>query len=184
MERKNKLVAAAIPVIALLAGLVAYQYGYLFVKGEMTSLKETRAIKTKALVKSMELIALKPELERKLEALKEGRKADASSIIEAQTLSLAAAALQETVKGIITGSGGSVTSERVEKPEDLGVFKIVIVNIDAVVPDARAMSDILFGIETHIPYLVVREVDARVRNFRNPRELTVKLKVSALTGGK
>jgi len=38
------------------------------------------------------------------------------------------------------------------------------------------------AIETQIPYLVVKEVDVRVRNYNNPRELIVKLKVAALAG--
>jgi hypothetical protein len=57
------------------------------------------------------------------------------------------------------------------------------VTVDAVLPDTRALADTLYAIETQTPYLAVRELDARIRNFREPRDLTVKLKVSGLTGG-
>ena len=184
MKRKSKLLAIAIPVVIILAGLVAYQYGYQGVKHEMISMKEMQASKTKMLEKYMSLIAEKPDLEKKLDALKEGRKADNSKIIEAQTLSISAATLQETVKGIITGRGGSITSERVEKPDALGNFRVINVSIDAILPDTRALSDVLYGVETRTPYLIIKEVDIRVRNFRDPRELMVKLRISALTGGK
>ena len=183
MKSKNRLLLLSIPVIVILAGLVAYEYGYQGVSNEMKSLKEMQATRTKMLEKYLSLIAEKPDLEKKLEILKEERKTDDSKIIEAQTLSIAAATLQETVKTLITGRGGSITSERVEKPDTLGTFKVVNISIDAVLPDIRALSDLLYGIETRTPYLVVREVDTRVRNFRDPKDLMVKIRVSALTGG-
>jgi hypothetical protein len=183
MKSKSKLLIAAIPVIIVLAGLVAYQYGYRGIQNEMSFMKEQQASKTKMLGKYLTLIAEKPDLEKKLESLKEERKTDDSKIIEAQTLSIAAATLQETVKTLITGRGGSITSERVEKPDTLGNFKVINVSIDAIVPDTRVLSDLLYGIETRTPYLIIKEVDTRVRNFRDPKELMVKIRVSALTGG-
>jgi hypothetical protein len=105
-------------------------------------------------------------------------------MIEGQTPSLAAAALQNTIKGMITARGGTISSERAEKPEDTGKFKMITVTIDAILPDTRALGDTLYAIETQTPYLVVRELDTRIRNFKEPRDLMVKLKVSGLTGGK
>jgi hypothetical protein len=182
-KMKSKLLVMSIPVIIVLAGLVAYQYGYQGIKNEMSSMKELQASKTKMLEKYMSLIAEKPYLEKQLDSLKEERKADDSKIIDAQTLSIAAASLQETVKALVMSRGGSITSERVEKPDNLGNFKVINVSIDAIVPDTRALSDLLYGVETRTPYLIIKEVDTRVRNFRDPRELMVKIRVSALTGG-
>ncbi len=88
------------------------------------------------------------------------------------------------MKEFITSRGGTISSERVEKLEEAGHFKIITVTIDAVLPDTRALGDTLFAIETQTPYLVVRELDTRIRNFREPRDLTIKLKVSGLTGGR
>ena len=109
---------------------------------------------------------------------------DDSKLIEGQTLSLSAATLQENVKTIITGKGGTISSERVDKPEDLSGFKVITISIDSVLPDTRVLSDILYAIETRTPHFIVKEVDVRVRNFREPRELMVKLRVSALTIGR
>lgn len=172
------------PVVVALVILVAYQYGYLAVKSELTSLREQEAARSGTLERYVNLIAQRPSIEKRLEALREGRAAEMSKIIEAQTLSIAAAALQNIVKSSITARGGSIASERVEKSDDLGKLKAVNVSVDAVVPDTRALSDVLFTLETHTPYLVIKEVDARVRNFRDPTELMVKLRISALTGGK
>jgi len=184
MTGRNRLVTLAAPFIVVLAGLVAYQYGYLAVKGEVASLRERQAARWGTLERYVNLIAERPLLEKRLESLKERRNAEAARVISAETLSIAAATLQNIVKGSITGRGGSIASERVERPEDLGKLKVVSVSVDAVLPDTRALGDVLYTLETSVPYLVVKEVDTRVRNFKDPRDLMVKLRVSALASGK
>jgi hypothetical protein len=184
MEKRNRILVVALPLMVVLLGLIAYDYGYLKIRAELSSMKEMEALKTKTLTKYVTLIAEKPQLEKQLGILKEKRKVDDSKLIEGQTLSLSAATLQENVKTIITGRGGTISSERVDKPEDLGGFKVITISIDSVLPDTRVLSDILYAIETRTPHFIVKEVDVRVRNFREPRELMVKLRVSALTIGK
>ncbi len=184
MEKRNRILIVALPLMIILLGFIVYDYGYLKIRTELNSIKEREALRTKTLTKYVTLIAEKPQLEKKLTSLKERRKIDDSKLIEGQTLSLSAATLQENVKTIITGKGGTISSERVDKPEDLGGFKLITISIDSVLPDTRVLSEVLYAIETRTPYFVVKEVDVRVRNFREPRELMVKLKVSALTVGK
>jgi len=184
MNRKSNLLSIAIPLTVLLLGAVVYQYGYLGVRGEMTEMEDAASVKLKTLTRYMTLIADRPTLEKNLTALREVRKMENAKVIEGQTVPLAAAALQNTVNEVITSRGGSIASERVEKPENAGDFKMVTVTIDAVLPDARALADTLLALETQTPYLVVRELDTRIRNFRDPKDLTVKLKVSGLTGGR
>jgi len=170
-------------VIVLLV-FVGYKYFYVAIYAELAGIKEAQAMKTRTLEKYIALIAEKPDQEKKLASLIEERKADNAKLIEGQTPSLAAATLQEMIKEQITSHGGTISSERVGKPEDLGKFRIINVTVDAVVPDPKALSDILFSVETRTPYLVVKELDTRVRDFRNPRELMVKFDVTALTAGK
>ncbi|OPY83067.1 MAG: General secretion pathway protein M [Syntrophorhabdus sp. PtaU1.Bin153] len=181
MAKKSNILAIAIPLILVLLGFVAYDYGYLRLQAEMNSMREMERLKTRTLSQYVTLIAEKPQFENKLASIKEKRKADQLKLIEGKTLSLAAATLQENVKAIITGRGGTVSSERVEKPEDLGSFKVITIAIDSVLPDMRALTEILYTIETRTPSLYVNELDTRVRNLREPRELMVKLKISALT---
>jgi len=182
--KKNRTLLIALPLMVVLLGVAVYQYGYLRVQSDLSAVRDEEETKAKMLAKYMTLIAEKPELEKKLAALKEERKADDSKLIEGQTPSLAAANLQEVVKGIVTGRGGTISSERVGKPEDMGRFRVINISIDTVLPDARALSDILYSIESRTPYLVVKELDARIRNYRDPRDLMVKLDISALTSGK
>lgn len=146
--------------------------------------KDLQAIRTRLLAKYIIMIAQKPDVENELIQARRKRKTENSKIIDAPTVSLAAVALQDMVKGIVSGTGSSVTSEKAEKTEDLRPYKIVNVTIETILPDTRALKDILFGIETHAPSLIIWEVDTRVRNFKEPKELMVKIKVSALTCGK
>lgn len=182
--KKNKTLLISLPFALILLSIAAYEYGYLGIEEEVSSIQEEQVAKRKTLGKYEELIAEKPDVEKKITELKEQRKADDSKIITGQTPSLAAATLQETVRGIVIGRGGSISSERVGKPEDYGKFKIISVSIDAVLPDPRTLSDILFAIETRTPYLMIKEFESRVRNFREPKEIMIKLDVSALYGGK
>lgn len=184
MEQRSRLLKLAIPVIAVLFILVAYQYGYERIEAEMSLSREMQMMKSRTLEKYMNVIAEKPLIEARLASAREQRKADDAKTIEGQTYSLSANTLEDIVRGIITGRGGSISSERVEKPEDLGAFKVVNVSMDVALPDTRALSDVVYSIETRTPYIVIRELDVRVRNAREPRELVVKLKIAALTGGK
>ncbi|MEI6153093.1 MAG: type II secretion system protein GspM [Deltaproteobacteria bacterium] len=180
MRHKSRILIIALPFTIILLGLVIYEYGFLAIQAEQTATKDIYALKAKTLEKYLTLIAQKPQLEKRLDALKEIKKADDVKITEGQTVPLAAAALQNAIKGIISSRGGTISSERVEKPEDLGKFKIVSVTIDTAMPDTRSLSDALYAIETQTPFFVIKELDARIKNYREPRELQVKLKVSAI----
>jgi len=170
----------------ILVSVVVYQHGYLGIRAKTASVKEDQDIKLKLLEKYMALIAEKPFIEKQISSLKAGRKSDDSKVIEGQTSPLAAAALQEIIKGIVVAKGGTISSERVNKPEELGKFKVITVSIDAVLPATTALSDILYSIETRTPYLIVKELDIRVKSSfgKGPRDLMVKMDISALTGGK
>ncbi len=184
--RNTRILKMAVPLVVLLTAAVLYQYGYLKVKSQMAEIKEVEEVKAKTLAKYVALISEKPVLEKTLASLKETRKTDSTKLIEGQTSSLAAASLQEMVKQIVTEKGGTISSERVGKPNDLGKFKIILVSVDATLPDSRALSDILYSIETRTPYLVVKEIDIRNKISRGPQlpTLMVKLDVAALTAGK
>ena len=181
---KNKILIILVPLLAVLVAMTAYQYGYLEVQARAAALREEAAAKSKTLAKYMSLIGGKPALEKRLAALKEERKAEEAKLIEGQTLSITAASLQDTVKGIIAGRGGRIMSERTGKPETVGKFTLITASMDAELPDTRALADILYSLESRTPSLIVKELDVRVRDFQKPRELSVKLDVSALTGGR
>jgi hypothetical protein len=180
--KRNKLLIWAIPLIILMSGYAVYEYGIVSVYRQYDEIREQNNIKMKMLKKCNALIAQKPLLEKQIVELKRARKDEDVKMFTAQTMVIASANLQNAVKGIIAGRGGVINSERMEKADEEGKFKIISVSVDAVFPDIRALSDTLLAIETQTPYLVVREVDVRVRNFADPKDLIVKLKVAALAG--
>jgi hypothetical protein len=181
--KRSKTLLFAVPLMLVLLFVIVYQYGYLDIRAETASVKEEQDLKLKLLQKYLTLIGEKPLVEKQIMILKAERKSDDSKLIEGQTPSLAAATLQEIIKGIIVEKGGTISSERVGKPEDLGKFKVLTVSIDAALPDISSLSEILYSIETRTPYLIVKELDTRVRNLRSPKDLMVKMDISALTGG-
>jgi hypothetical protein len=181
--KRNRTLFFAVPLMLILVFLVIYQYGYLDIRAEKASVKEEQDVKLKLLQKYSSLIAEKPLIEEQISSLKAESRADDLKLIQGQTPSLAAATLQEIITGIIIEKGGTMSSQRVSTPEDLGRFKVLTVSIDAVLPDIGALSEILYSIETRTPYLIVKELDTRVRNIRGPKDLMVKMDISALTGG-
>lgn len=187
--QKNRTLLIAVPLLILLAGMVLYQYGFLKIGQEIAELKEEKDAKLKVLSGYISLISERSELEQKLKSLKQEREAQGINMIEASSPSIAAVTLQKDVKSIILDSGGSISSERVRKTEEFGPFRVITVSIDAVLPDAGVLGDILYSIETRTPYFVVRELDSRVRSYRRTStkkgqgKLNLKLDVSALTNG-
>lgn len=184
MMKQNRTLVLSIPLMIILVGLLFYQYVYMNIQTNLASIRENQEIRTKTLEKYLALISEKPELEKKLAALKDERSSEDLKLIEGQTLTLAGAALQDTVKDIVARSGGTISSERVSKAADLGKFKVISVSLDTMTPDTRVLRDILYSLETRTPYLIVKEIDIRVRNYRDPRDQTVKLDVAALAASK
>jgi len=183
MKRKSKLLIISIPLIIILAAGVIYEYGIMSIREEISSVKELKMSKIKTLQKYTAMIAQKPNLEKQIPALKDTRKSEDIKIIAAQTPAIAAASLQNSVKVIIAARSGTINSERVEKSEELGRLRVTNVVLDVIFPNVRDLSDTLLAMETQTPYLVVKELDVRVRNYAEPKDLIVKLKIAALTGG-
>jgi hypothetical protein len=182
--KKNRILIVSLPVIIVLAAVLFYQRVYVKVQSDIATTREQQEVKMRMLKKSLALIAEKPELEKRLVALKEARKLEATKLLEGETISLVAASLQETLKSLIVSKAGTITSERVGKTEETDNFRVVSVTVDAVLPDSRSLAEVLYSIETRTPYLVIRDLDVRVRNFRQPREITVRMDIAALTATK
>lgn len=182
--KRNKPLAIAIPFLIILF-LIAAQYSYSKIQSKMSSIKEKQAVKTQLVEKYISLISERPALANKFASLKEERSALNSKLIEGSTPSIASAALQEKIKGIVAEQGGMISSERIEKNEELNAFSIISVSINAVLPDSGALNNILYAIETHTPRLVVKELDVTVKNPKKTTgDITINLVVSAITNKK
>ncbi|MEW6332827.1 MAG: type II secretion system protein GspM [Thermodesulfobacteriota bacterium] len=184
MGKNSKMLYWLLPLVVVLSAVAFHDYVYVAIRADLQSLQELRESKEKTLEKYVNTITQKGALENRIHALKESRRGEESRMVEGQTPSVAAANLQNMIKGIIVGKGGTVSSERVEKPEDLRRLRVITVSVDTILPETKALHDILYLFETHKVTLLMRELDVRVRNLREPRELMVKFKVSAMTSGR
>jgi hypothetical protein len=173
-----------LPFIAILIGGVVYRYVYLNVRAELSEMREAQDQKMKILRKQLTLISRKSQMESERQALGEERKAEGTGFIGGATAALAAANMQQLVKGIIVGKGGAVLAETLEKPEDEQGFTVVSETLDITFADIRAFVDAVCALEAETTYIGLKELDVRVKNSVDPRELAVRLKVSALTDGK
>lgn len=181
--KRSRLLLIALPVIIVLACLLTYQR-ITAVRHELATYKEEEELKEKTLRKYLALIAERPGIEKKVAELKEQRKANDVNLMEGQTLAIIAASLQDMIRTIVTSHGGTIASERAGKTEEREAFSVINVTVDTVLPDARSLADVLYAIETRTPYLVVRDLDVRIRNMRDPKELSVKLDIAALSSTK
>jgi hypothetical protein len=180
MIQKSRTLIIAIPVMVILVSLVIYQYGYIRISTGLAEISEERDLKLDLLNKYNSLISEKPRIEKELALLREERQADNAKLIEASSLSIASATLQKIVKEIILGSGGTIKSQRVNKMEDYGPFKVITVSIDTEMPDAGVLGDILYSIETSTPYIMVKGLDVRVRKARSCPLVNEMLKLSTI----
>ena len=178
--RKSRIILFSISVLFILSLFLLYER-YAAVQKDLSLIRDGQALKERVLGKYMSLIAEKPDLDKRVAALRKMRETEDAKLMEGQTASIVSAGLQDTIRSIVTSHGGSVLSERAGKAEDFGDFKTITVTVDTLLPDARGLADILYAIETHTPYLLVKDLDVRVRNFKIPKELSVKFDVSGLT---
>jgi len=184
METPKKKLVPLIIVCLILVGLTAYDYGYRNVIERMSEIKEARFVKERTLNKYATLVAQKGNLAKELVELKEELKNEEARLPEWQGPALAAANLQNTVKEVVSSNGGNITTERVNKSETRGNYKIVSIGMDMIVQDTSVLTAILFGIESKSPYYKINNLDIRVNDLKAPREMTVRLDVSAMMKGK
>jgi|WetSurMetagenome_2_1015567.scaffolds.fasta_scaffold00013_82 hypothetical protein len=221
MKTNKRLMFIAIPLLIVLSIWAAYEYVFLEVTADLTTVQEEQDVKMMTLSKYINLIARKADFEKQLAEKRELAKASSTRFIEGEPISIASANLQGLVKGIVSGRGGILTSERIGKPaplekektdtaasapsapaaplaplgkktglkkkspaDETSRIQVISVSIDATVPDIAALNDILYSIETNTPELAIKDLDIRVRNFRDPRELLVRIEVMGLYEGK
>jgi len=170
--------------MVILLGFAFYDYIYMAIQDELQTLNQLKESKQKTLEKYVSALDQKDDLEKRINVLKESRRSNEKTMVEGQTPSVAAANLQNMIKEIITGKGGIISSERAEKSEDLSQLKVITVSVETILPETKALYNILYLFETHPVALMIREIDVRVRNMREPRELMVKFSISAMNTGK
>jgi general secretion pathway protein M len=102
--------------------------------------------------------------------LEESDKLDAF-VLAQESEPLAAAALQERVKSVVTTSGGTLTSTQVLPTETEQGFKRIIVNV-RMAGSMDALQRVLHTLESDLPYLLADDVIILARGARKRRRTT------------
>jgi hypothetical protein len=180
-RRSGRFLLLALLLMSILAGVALYRYGYMRVRTELSDVREEQALKLKMLQKQVSLISRKARMEEERTTLLEERRAEAPGLVEGATAAAAESTMQQMVKAAITAKGGTVTAENVGRPEDAVGHILLNETVDAVFPDVKSLLDAVCALETQAPYLALREIDVRVKNSADPKDLTARLKISGLS---
>lgn len=106
-------------------------------------------------------------LESAVGSLEESDKLD-DFVLAQESEPLAAAALQERVKSVVTTSGGTLTSTQVLPTETDQGFKRIIVNV-RMAGSMDALQRVLHTLESDLPYLLADDITIFARGARKRR---------------
>lgn len=87
--------------------------------------------------------------------------------IRAPTTSAAQSQLQQTMEGIASVAGSSIRSAQMLPVENANGFQAVAIQYDMSVPMSR-LHDLLYGIEAHVPYLFIDNVQISAAQALQP----------------
>ncbi len=154
---------AALLLLALLIGL-----GYLLV--DQLWLGQYRHYQTHAerlldrLRNLQRLTTARPELEKAIQNIRNDPRS-AAYFLPAAPPALAAAELQQRVKGLVEGSGGNLLSvQALPAVEEGGVLRVAV-NV-TVQGDVGMLQKTLYGLESQAPLLFVDNLEVSARQFR------------------
>jgi|Deesub1362B_J571_1020462.scaffolds.fasta_scaffold00061_56 general secretion pathway protein M len=165
----------------ILSLIVIYQYGYSYLRNNMEIIQEERELKLRTIQKYKNVLASSEGIEEELTELKKALQEEELRLIPGETPALASANLQERIKRLITSNGGRIRSERMGKTKEYGHYREISVSLDAEFDSIESLSNVLYSIEAGTPFMVIRELNIRVRNYRNPGSLIVRLRISGLS---
>ena len=131
------------------------------------------------------IAATRPMLQAEIDTLEERRMLD-GALLQGGSQAIAAAALQEQAKDIITKSGGQWLSAQTLDPEDAGVMRRIAVKVE-MAGTMNALQAALYQLESGTPTIIVDEMMVRPAKSRKagsrlgefvPVDLSVSLSLS------
>ena len=121
-------------------------------------------------------LAQRPQVELRLDALKESIKRLETSLFEGKTATLASAELQSILEKMAKGRGNKIKSVKTFKAEDLGDYSKVWVEI-TLTSDIRSLLNLLYDIEGYNRILSVTQMDVHLQGTRGNQTLRAILRV-------
>jgi len=184
MIKNSKILTIILPLTAILLCYAAYEYGYVALASRTLDLQETREQKEKMLFKYVAAISKRQQIASTLHFLRPVKTNDDEGIINEPLPAGAMENLRNTLKEIITQNGGQMNGDKGAQPVKSGIYLIYETEVDTMLPDTRALNEIVYAIESHTKYMVIKNMDVRITNPNSPRELAVKFKIAAIGIGR
>lgn len=184
MIKNSKILTIVLPLTAILVCYAAYEYGYVTLASSIMELRETREQKEKMLFKYVAAISKRQQIASTLHFLRPVKTNNDEGIIKEPLPTGAMKNLRSTLKEIITRNGGQMNGDKDTQPVKSGLYLIYETEVDTMLPDTRALNEIVYAIESHTKYMVIKNMDVRVTNPNFPRELAVKFKIAAIGIGR
>ena len=139
-------------------------------------LEETIEAKKRLINNYQGSLVLRPQVELRLDALKESVKRLEEWLLEGKTGTLASAELQSILEKMAKDRGSKIKSVKTFKAEDLGDYSKVWVEI-TLTSDIRSLLNLLYDIEGYNRLLSVAQMDVRLQGTRGNQKLRTILKV-------
>ncbi len=121
-------------------------------------------------------MAQRPQVELRLDALKESIKRLEASLLEGKTATLASAELQSILEKMAKKRGSKIKSVKTFKAEDLGDYSKVWVEI-TLTSNIRSLLNLLYDIEGYNRLLSVAQMDVHLQGTRGNQKLKTILKI-------
>lgn len=179
MDSKKKVIS--IVAIGVLVVLLVIDNMYSMLNEKKQEIEEIKEAKSNTLSKYKSAITRSKDLAKDKEEIEKKAKEISTYIIKAETDALAAAQMQTAIKQIIKAYGGNVRRMNVKKTEKMPPYQIVIIDVDASIPNITVLNDIVYDIEIKKPVLVMKNLDIKIVNYANPVVLSVNFDISGLT---
>ncbi|MFO7569223.1 MAG: GspMb/PilO family protein [Smithellaceae bacterium] len=183
MLKNSKMLMFILPLTALLLCWAAYEHLYLNIRAKQENLEEVRFQKEKILQKYTTVIAHKQQISSALPFLRPIRAISAEGILKGSDPSKARESLESLIEEIVSGKDGAISDQKPVESTQTGPFTHIVSEVEADLPDAKSLQDIIYAIETHPVYMVIQHMDIQAKDKENPQALSVQLRIAALWGG-
>ena len=168
-------------VAALLTVAVFCLFTYVvgpFLKSQQ-DIEEQIPVKLKQLEKYRQFVVGKAQAEAELKQVQRAANQTKTLFLAGSTAPLAAANLQDILKTLSAKNKITIHSEKVLDSKSFDYFDQISVQIDFT-SSVRSLTDFIYDIETYQQSLAIMDLNIRVTNRRNPRDVRATIVVAGL----
>ena len=160
-QKQRGLALLVLAIAIIVAWLVLFHPLLNIITGESDEVDSSLNL----LARYQALEAARPQVEAELRQMQE-RNAAMSGLVEGKSAALAAAAVQADIKIIVESNGGTILSTQNIPPTAADGFEKIEIQYDISLP-LGSVKNIIYQIETHMPYLLIDSVNMRMpENWR------------------